>query len=63
MQTAQTDLTIVGAHTNTPAVYWKGQLVPNVTGLRVADGKVVLSVPDDPLLAEMQAAGIVVRRA
>lgn len=38
MQTAQTDLTIVGAHTETPAIYWKGQPVQNVTGLRVIGG-------------------------
>lgn len=32
MQTVQTDLTILGAHTPTPAIYWKGQQVTNVSG-------------------------------
>ncbi|MCG3177624.1 MAG: hypothetical protein MOGMAGMI_02598 [Candidatus Omnitrophica bacterium] len=62
MQTVQTDLTILGAHTPTPAIYWKGQQVTNVSGLKVLDGKVTITVPEDPLLAEMQAAGIIVRR-
>lgn len=63
MQTVQTDLTIVGAHTPTPAVYWKGAAVPNITGLKVVGGVVTLTIPEDPLLAEMAAAGIRIVRA
>ena len=62
MQTIQTDLTIIGAHTPDCRVFWKGQEVPNL-GVSVSfDGKVVLRVAEDPTLADMQGAGIVIRR-
>lgn len=63
MKTLQTDLTILGAHTPTPAIYWKGQPVQAVTSLRVVNGVVTLTIPEDPLLAEMAAAGIRIVRA
>lgn len=62
MQTAQTDLTIVGAHTTTPMVYWKGQPVQNIAGLKVLNNVVTLAVPEDTVLAEMSAAGIKIVR-
>ena len=62
METVQTDLTIIGAHTVQPQVYWKGQLVPNLTGLKVINNTVTITLPEDPLLAEMISAGIIVRR-
>lgn len=63
MQTAQSDLTILGANTPTPAIYWKGQPVQTVTGLRVVNGIVTLTVPEDPILADMAANGIKIVRA
>ena len=62
MQTTQGDLVLIGAHTPTPKVFWKGQPVPQVTGLRVVNGVVTLTVPEDPVLVEMQAAGIKIAR-
>lgn len=62
MNTVQTDLVIAGAHTPAPVVYWKGQPVPQVAGLRVVNGVVTLTVPEDPTLAEMVAAGIKIVR-
>jgi len=63
METVQTDLTIIGAHTESPMIYWKGQQVPNIVGLKVLNGIVTLTVPEDPVLAEMMAAGIKIVRA
>lgn len=63
MQTTQTDFVITGAHTPTPGIFWKGQTVPNVTGIKVVNGVVTLTIPEDPLLAEMAAAGIKIVRA
>ena len=62
MQTTQGDLVLIGAHTPTPAIFWKGQQVQQVTGLRVVNGVVTLNVPEDPVLAEMMAAGIKIVR-
>ena len=62
MQTTQGSLVIVGANTPDARVYWNGQEVIN-TGFSVSfDGRVVLKVAEDPVLAEMQAAGIVIKR-
>lgn len=62
MNTVQTDLVITGAHTPEPMIYWKGQPVPQVAGLRVVNGVVTLTIPEDPMLAEMAAAGIKIVR-
>ena len=62
METVQTDLVITGAHTAQPSVFWKGQPVSNVTGLKVYNNVVTLTVPEDPLLAEMAASGIKIVR-
>lgn len=63
MQTVQTDLVITGAHTPDPMIYWKGQQVSPVAAIKVINGVVTLTVPEDPLLAEMMAAGIKIVRA
>jgi hypothetical protein len=47
-------------------VFWKGAKVENLTGIRVVDGKVVLTVtqtPLDLLYAEMEAAGVKIKKA
>lgn len=62
MQTTQTDLVITGAHTAQPGVFWKGQAVPQVAALKVANGVVTLTIPEDPVLAEMAASGIKIVR-
>jgi hypothetical protein len=65
MQSTQGSLVIVGANTPECQVFWNGQLVENV-GVNVANdvmgSRVVIKVKEDPILAEMQEAGIVVRR-
>ena len=48
METVQTDLVITGAHTAQPSVFWKGQPVQNITGLKVYNNIVTLTVPEDP---------------
>jgi len=62
LQVSQGQLTILNAHTLEPQVYWNGSQVPNVKALVVSNGKVTLSLPEDPILAEMKAAGIVIKR-
>ena len=62
MQTTQGSLVIVGANTAERKVFWNGKEV-QCLGVSVSfDNKVVVKVEEDPLLAEMQAAGIVIRR-
>lgn len=63
MNTAQGNLTILNAHTNAPMIYWNGSQVSPVTALRVVNGAVTLTVPEDPVLAEMIAAGVKIVRA
>ena len=66
IQTTQGSLVLVGMNTATPQVFWNGQLVPGVTGIHVDNetdiNRVVLKVPEDPIIAELKAAGITVRR-
>lgn len=62
METVQTDLVITGAHTASPLVFWKGQPVQNITGLKVYNNVVTLTVPEDPALAELTANGIKIVR-
>lgn len=62
MQTATGSLTILNAHTQEPQVFWNGQLIQNL-GIQVSfDNKVTLKVAEDPVLAEMAAAGITIKR-
>jgi len=62
MQISQGQLTILNAHTLEPQVFWNGLQVPNIKALAVINGKVSLTLPEDPVLAEMKAAGIVIKR-
>lgn len=59
-------LTMIGLNTGTPKVFWNGTEVSGIVGIVVdndADSKrVVLKVKEDALFAEMQAAGITIRR-
>ena len=61
MNISQGSLVIVGANTADAKVYWNGQEVPQI-GIKVAAGVVTLIVKEDPTLADMQAAGIIIRR-
>jgi hypothetical protein len=65
MQTTQGSLVIVGANTPDARVYWNGQEVINA-GFSVQNTcgivRVMLRVAEDPILAEMQAAGITIKR-
>lgn len=65
MQATQGSLTILNAHTAEPSVFWNGQQVPVVGFIINNDGgaaRIVMKVKEDPVLAQMQAAGIVIRR-
>ncbi len=66
MQTTQGSLVIVGANTPECKVFWNGQEVPGVVAMSTVfdedDHRVVLKVKEDPMLAEMKAAGIEIRR-
>jgi len=67
---------MVGLNTTTPQVFWNGQPVPGIVGITASNTgivgitasntgsspRVVLNIAEDPLLAELQAAGIIVRR-
>ena len=65
METAQGNLVIIGANTADCQVFWNGVIVPN-KGVVVENTldvhKVVIKVQEDPSVAEMQSAGITVRR-
>lgn len=65
MQATQGSLVIVGANTPECEVFWNGNRVPNVGVVVNNDGEshhVVLKVVEDPVLAEMAAAGVIIRR-
>ena len=65
METAQGSLVIIGANTADCQVFWNGAIVPNkgVTVENTLDiHKVVIKVKEDPSVAEMQSAGITIRR-
>lgn len=67
MQTTTGSLTILNAHEDAPSVFWNGIKIEGITGINVtnAEGvkRVVLTLPEDPILAEMQAAGITIKRS
>lgn len=65
MNISQGSLVIVGANTPDCKVFWNGQVITQVGVVVNNDSvgtRVVLKVLEDPLLAEMQAAGITIRR-
>jgi hypothetical protein len=67
MEIANGSLVMIGLHTNTPQVFWNGVRVEYVLKVFVhnhgddSDVKLVVGM-DSPILAEMEAAGIQVRR-
>ena len=67
MNITQSSLVIVGANTPDRKVFWNGQEVSGISEINVSDDaerqRVVITVAEDPLLAEMKAAGIIIRRA
>lgn len=66
MNVSQGDLVIIGLHTNTPQVVWKGQTLTNVTAIRAVNDELTktlsITISEDPLVAELKAAGIIVKR-
>ncbi len=66
MNITQSSLVIVGANTPDRKVFWNGQEVSGISELNVSNDaerqRVVITVAEDPLLAEMKAAGITIRR-
>lgn len=66
MQTAQGNLTVLNPHKPDAKVFWNGVEVVvaaiSVNNDDTAKAKVTLYVAEDPVLAEMKAAGIVIRR-
>ncbi len=67
MNITQSSLVIVGANTPDRKVFWNGQEVSGISEINVSNDaerqRVVITVAEDPLLAEMKAAGIIIRRA
>lgn len=66
MQTAQGSLTILNPHAPDAKVFWNGVEVAvhgiSVSNDDVSKAQVILTVAEDPMLAEMKTAGIVIRR-
>ena len=66
MQTLTTDLTVIGVHTPTPQYFWKGVELKDVTAFSATNkagvAKISFTVKEDPVLAEMKAAGITIYR-
>lgn len=66
LQTTQGALTVVNAHMPNPSVFWNGILVQGVKSLVINNtgeiSHVVLTLVEDLAVAEMQAAGIIIRR-
>ena len=66
MQSAQGSLVIIGANTPNCQVFWNGQPVVN-TGVSIESNptvqRVILKVQEDPILSEMAANGIIIKRS
>lgn len=66
MEVTQTSLVITGANTTDMKVYWNGAEVSGLKYVQVTNDmktpKVILTVAEDPTLAELQSAGIQIRR-
>ena len=68
MQVAKTDLTILGLHTDTPQVFWKGTEVVGITRANIIfdedDSRVKFTVSgsQDALYLEMIDAGIIIKK-
>lgn len=55
---ASGNLVIVDGNTPSPSVFWKGQKIEGVTNLKVINGVVTLGFKEDPIMADMAAAGV-----
>lgn len=65
MEVIQSSLVILGANTEQPTVMWNGTQVPVEAGSVTWDStkrSVTLTIKEDPIVAEMKAAGIQIRR-
>ena len=67
MNSTQGNLVIVGANTDAPQVFFYGVQVDGVLSIvvdtRQAVQKVVLKIAEDQVVADLQAAGVIIRRA
>ena len=65
-QTAKSSLTILNAHTDVPQIFWNGKILEGVKSINIDNSslkqRVIITLPEDPTIAEMQAAGIIIRR-
>ncbi len=66
MQAIQGSLMFIGVNTPTPQVFWNGEEVPNVTGIRIDwesdEQRVKLKVSAElPIHAELRLAGLIVK--
>ena len=66
MQTTQGNLVLIGMNTPSPQVFWNGVQVQGVTGINVSNNtdaqRVLLALTEDPIIAELKAAGIIIKR-
>ncbi len=57
---------MIGLNTDTPQVFWNGEVVEGIIGIAVDNDhdskRVTFKVREAALFAEMQAAGITIRR-
>ncbi len=65
MNTTQGSLTMLNLHTPEPQIFWNGQLISAVGVTVLSDATkqtVTIKVQEDPVFAEMTAAGIKIVR-
>ena len=66
MQTVQGSLTILNPHATDAKVFWNGVEVVvqgiSITNDDTTKAQVILTIAEDPILAELKAAGIIIRR-
>lgn len=63
---AQGSLTMIGLNTSSPKVFFNGQEVPDILAINVVNNETVrtvsLKLAETPLIADLVAAGIQIRR-
>lgn len=66
VQTAQSSLVMLGLNTETPQVFWNGTKVDGITSIMVRNDddehSVVFKMAEEPIVTELRAAGISVKR-
>ena len=66
-KTVQGSLTMVGLNTESPDVFWNGVKVANISAIKVDHhegvNRVVLTIPEESVIAEMREAGIIIKRS